>query len=496
METEPVFCKNMKTFKFSSLIIMALSLCFSVFSSCSDDKKEAEPDSFLSVSTSSLTLDAGGGSVSFSVSSNVGWTVAGNAGWLTVSPSSGSGNKGVVLTAVENNDVTARSCTLTIRTDDGVCVETVRVEQSSAGAVLAVNGASEAKLNFGGGEGESQQLNITANADWVISDVPDWIQVSPMNGKGNSVISIKTTKENFSDEDRLAVLHVSGNGTSAKIDVNQVGVLAKNLRVDFKDATIMCDGFAATLEFPTGAKGYKEKIYLESELASKTDRDIYNELMTTDEYEGKLDMAFSGKYDKGAKLVYCVAAYGNENNADGTHKYGPCMIKHIQTKTKETLGSDMYLTLTSYKSDRWTVDAERKGKYGQDCDDYFIIWTDGDFALDLALYNVVLSEAAIAHAFIKPALENNYDSFHKYGPQTIICQRTADMFYFSAWGQNRNTKEFSNELSPFLYKDLSEANSAKKVSVQKSQKEMAKLRHSLTHERIAEIRKHMRIIKK
>lgn len=355
---------------------------------------------------------------------------------------------------------------------------------------LVVNGVGAATINLGGFANEVQYVEIKSTSNWTISNVPEWLRISSNNGAGNITLAITTTSENFSDEDRVANLTISGEGASASLQVTQVGTLPKNLRVEFSSMTIMSDGFAGNLNFPAAAKGYKEKIYTEAQLKSMTDRDIYNELMKATEYEGSLTETFSLKYNPETNLVYCVAAYGNENNADGSHKYGPMTIKRIKTKSK-TLWADMYTTLT-YTSSRWTINATRQGSYGQKCDEFYIYGASGSFAQELALYNTKFSDAFIAHMYIKPAIAEEYNNTYKNGPQTILYSRDNDILFFTSWGVDRDTKEFSAELSIPIYKNLTTANSNMKNI---SSEEVEKIRKSITHEKIEEIRKNSIIYK-
>jgi len=71
-------------------------------------------DITLSVSPSAITLPAGGGSQSISVTSNMNWTVSSDADWLNYSPKSGAaGNQTVSVSATGNYDGAVRSAVLT-----------------------------------------------------------------------------------------------------------------------------------------------------------------------------------------------------------------------------------------------------------------------------------------------------------------------------------------------------------------------------------------------
>lgn len=432
------------------------------FSSCSkDDDKTLEPPKkedvvpSLTVGSQSMTITTEGTSQSLQINCNVEWSITGKPSWLKLSPESGNGNKSVTVSADENTTPEPRSCTLTVKTDDGSKSETVKVEQLGARSVILVNGLANTTLNFGADGNETQELNIKSNSSWNVKSDYDWLSVTPGNGgAGNSVLQIKTLKENFSDEDRTATLTIYGSGsTMAKVDVVQSAKLAKNVRITMSNVTTMCDGFACDLKFGSAAKGYREAFFLKSEVGSMTDRDLYNKLMEQHEYGTTTDWTYlPGWVDPSTAIVYCIAAYGNENNADGTHKYGPMLRKDITTRA-ETIYDDMFMAL-SYTSSRWTVTTSRNGNYGQRCDEYYYYAAEGDFADELTYYANKLTYAYLAHFAFKPMIAADSNNGYKFGPQSLVFTRTQDKFFCATWGIDRDTKGFSAEIS-WLNKDLS-----------------------------------------
>lgn len=474
------------------MLLMGLALFTS--SMCSPDHDEPR----LEVSTNEITLDAEGETQSLTIDSNVSWTITGNKSWLSVSPTMGKKDATVVLTAQQNTNVENRECQLTIVAADGGVSQTVKVVQDGAEGELRVNGSTSASLSFGADGGEKQQINITANSDWTITSIPDWIRVSPVNGSKNSTITVTVDKENFSDEDREATLVVEGNGISANLNVNQVAKLAKNCRVELSNLVVSYDGFAADLTFGSEAKGYREAFFYAEDLADMTDRDIYNLLMQRNEFSGVLDFTYwPGKEYPGTELVYCIAAYGNENYSDGSHKYGP--LQMIKLKTKErTLECDMYLTISS-TSTEWNVNAEKKGSYGQRCGDYYIYGWEGFWAEYMyEMYNDVCS-AWFMYAEFLPTIEENPDYGYKSAPQVMTYERSSDSFFCLSWGRHNETKEYSAELSEAHeipqsedeYSDLSyspTSNSNSKVSNDNP-------RRIISRSEIEEIRNNMKVYK-
>lgn len=440
----------MKTTTLISTVFVFL-LDIIVFSSCN---KENDIEPFLTVNTNTITLSTEGTSQLLQISCNVDWTITGKPSWLKLTVESGNGNNGVAIAAEYNTTPETRNCMLTIQTNDGYISKTVNVIQLGAEAVLLVNGLPSTTLNFGANENEIQEIRIESNSTWNVRSDYEWLRVTPGSGSGNSTLQIMVTSENFSDEDRIGTLIINGIGSStAKIDVVQAAKLAKNVRVEMSNMTIMSDGFACDLQFGPSAKGYREAFFLKSETESMTDRDLYNELMEQSEYAKIVDWTYlPGWVNPGTTIVYCVAAYGNENNEDGTHKYGPMLRKDITTRA-ETIYDDMYMSL-SYTSSQWKVTTSRSGTYGQRCDEYYYYAAEGDYADELAYYANRVTYAFLAHIAIKPKIAADPNNGYKYGPQTMTFSRSEDKFFCATWGIDRDTKEYSAEIS-WLNKDLS-----------------------------------------
>ena len=82
----------------------------------------------LTVSATSLALASGATSGTFSITSNVGWTVTDDQSWITVTPTSGSNNATVTVSATANTATTSRTGTVTV--SGGGITRTVAVTQA------------------------------------------------------------------------------------------------------------------------------------------------------------------------------------------------------------------------------------------------------------------------------------------------------------------------------------------------------------------------------
>jgi len=140
-----------KFFAFSVIALGALTL-----SSCSKDKDEPTPEpttppaqnSYLTVSTASVSFESNGGTQTLQISSNTNWTIKNSDTWVTVSPASGFGNASIALTA-SGNTSSQRSCQLTIITNDNIASQAVQITQTPSPLADQVSGTYSGRLKLG-----------------------------------------------------------------------------------------------------------------------------------------------------------------------------------------------------------------------------------------------------------------------------------------------------------------------------------------------------------
>lgn len=290
-------------------------------------------------------------------------------------------------------------------------------------------------------EGSSTTISISSTGRWSISECPDWLHITAFSGNGNTNVTLTTKSENFSDQERTASLTITAGTSSTSVSVSQEPILARNLQVGISDMTIMSDGFACNLTFPTNAKGYREAFFTEYAMQTKTERDIYNMLMEKKETSGSADFTYSPIVDPGTSIYYCIAAYGNENNSDGTHKYGAMSMEKITIPAK-TLYADMYLT-SSYTSTRYTATAQKYGTYGTRCQKYYYFAYEGETAETMwGIFNN-FTYAFLALFEYKSQIALDPDHYAVSG-QSFQYSRNNNNFFFGTWGVD-DKGNFSNE---------------------------------------------------
>ena len=68
-------------------------------------------------------------------------------------------------------------------------------------------------------EGGSTSIDVTASGDWTISDIPEWITVSPTSGSGNATVTFSAPATTKSNEDYVTI---ECNGDKQKLKVMQI----------------------------------------------------------------------------------------------------------------------------------------------------------------------------------------------------------------------------------------------------------------------------------
>ena len=116
-----------------TIIMMAATVGFGLMAGACDPDEEVDE---VNVTQTSVRFGESGGTMSIGVTSNRKWNVSGGAGWLMVSPSSGSNNGTITLSASANSEKSSRNCLITINAGDASA--SISVEQSAKEAATKV----------------------------------------------------------------------------------------------------------------------------------------------------------------------------------------------------------------------------------------------------------------------------------------------------------------------------------------------------------------------
>jgi hypothetical protein len=182
------------------------------------------PSIGLSPTSLSFTAQQGGGNPSpksFSISNAGGgtlsWSVTDNAGWLTLSPSSGTGN-GTVTATVTTGTLTAATYTATVTvTATGAASQTVPITFTVAPASTTIT-LSPTTLTYsatqGGANPAAQSVTVTSNGSWTATSNVGWMTLNPSSGNGNGTISVSVNTAGVALGNNSGTITVAGGGTT------------------------------------------------------------------------------------------------------------------------------------------------------------------------------------------------------------------------------------------------------------------------------------------
>jgi hypothetical protein len=156
----------------------------------------------LSAEPTTVNADAGTGSVTYNITSNINWTFAENEDWLTATKTN---ETTLTVTYDENVVVAVRSGLITL-SGPGVSDVEITLNQQAAAPVLSVDPVSKTVTTEAG----TTTFAVTSNIDWNISENADWI-IATKTDDATLTISYD---ENTIPSERVASIILSGEGVS------------------------------------------------------------------------------------------------------------------------------------------------------------------------------------------------------------------------------------------------------------------------------------------
>lgn len=165
--------------KFHFFLFVAAISCF--LTGC---RKPVE----VSFGTQTLDVVAEGGTYTAELKSNGDWTLGLTSEWLSVSPTSGNGDATLTLVAQSNASDQVRSVEIHATTKDNTAVLTVSQEAAAPAPVAAIRlTPSTIECYQGGGDFE---VAVETQVAWTVTEVPQWVMCSVMEGSGNSTVTV------------------------------------------------------------------------------------------------------------------------------------------------------------------------------------------------------------------------------------------------------------------------------------------------------------------
>jgi hypothetical protein len=156
------------------------------------------------------------GNFKLTISSNQSWTASASHAWLTLSETTGSGNKEITVQYAENTTQNQRTGTVSVSAGGMTRICTIVQEAAAAPFLTIANNTYNPNSAAG-----NTSLALTSNVSWTAGSDQGWLSVSPSIGSNNQSMSISWGENTTTD---LCTGHItfSGNGVASQTyTVNQ-----------------------------------------------------------------------------------------------------------------------------------------------------------------------------------------------------------------------------------------------------------------------------------
>ena len=172
-------------------------------------QKGKEEAPYLIVSQDYFDIQAEGGTVRFMVKGNVPYQVSAGVDWMTRTLS-GAAEEEVVFTILPNESTTSREATITVTSEDGSLVRTIRVVQEGREELILNVSPSSFSLTS---NSQTLTLSVETNTRYRLSSSASWLS-SDMTGVGEWKNPTFTVSANESTTPREATITVTSEDGS------------------------------------------------------------------------------------------------------------------------------------------------------------------------------------------------------------------------------------------------------------------------------------------
>ncbi len=175
-------------------------------------------------------------SATANISSNTKWAASTDQTWLTVSPSTGSENGTLIITAEGNSLVTSRNALITVSAS-GMDPKTILITQNGKEEPTSEPGdstqvvVSATQVNLTAKESNAK-IDISSNSTCTAISDQSWLIVSPMNGPGSQTLNL-TIEANQTGANRSATITIYVSGVASQsITITQESVTGTDPIID------------------------------------------------------------------------------------------------------------------------------------------------------------------------------------------------------------------------------------------------------------------------
>ncbi|MFR9513839.1 MAG: BACON domain-containing carbohydrate-binding protein [Rikenellaceae bacterium] len=237
----------MRGYKF---LVFFLAIAALLFVACVENSETDEVDSATPLTISSdylnLETDADSAITKVSFSSLQPWSVtidnsSKSLSWVEVSPQSGDAGEATITLSIEPNTL-FEDRYAGIYISSGEQVEEITLCQLAAVESMEISTESCEVAAVG----ESFEVDVTANCQWSLGDLPEWISVDPLSGEGDATLLI-TCEPNELTDSREATLTFSAGELSRQLQISQAGAVPF-VEIDKEEIVMKAEGESVSID--------------------------------------------------------------------------------------------------------------------------------------------------------------------------------------------------------------------------------------------------------
>ena len=346
--------------------LLAIALVTLSLFSCHKEKDDDE----VSVSRKEITFDSNGGEETFEVSSNTTWSISNKPTWLSLSRDSGKGDKDVIITAQQNNEIKERQATLTVHAGDAET--TISVRQSGREAVLSLNPTS---ITFESRQGDSKSFSIKCDKSWTMTNCPAWLTPSSRSGNdGGTSVTLTTASANDTPDTRSGSVVITDGTITAELSVEQQNGRSADCKTTPANVLRMSNDLCYNYQCGSNVKFFYDRLFVTQSMKLRTEDEILASVQQdadmwsrTSSEDASQPVCYGPQLSPGTSYTIVTVSY------DRNDRLGEIVKTEFTTKTSvnqpEVYANRLYFTGSGYNS-YYGVEVQ-KGDNGY-CSKYYV----------------------------------------------------------------------------------------------------------------------------
>lgn len=157
------------------------------------------------VDQSELYFPSEGGERVINISGRGRWQISGIPSYISVTPMMGNGDSHVLVSACENYESASRSAILFVNSYNGYNNVSFMCIQEGRFYNLYIK---PDHLTLSYEQSQKDSSSIVANGEWIVTQVPPFVEVYPTSGIGNGMLYVTTVTENNDSIDRNGLVMI------------------------------------------------------------------------------------------------------------------------------------------------------------------------------------------------------------------------------------------------------------------------------------------------